>query len=174
MNDIRFVIAPLDIVFEKRDAKRDQFKKEYDSLSEFEEDSIGQWLKLAKARGETDDTDQVLLQLLVELNKKVDTLTSIIKNEEKSLIKLENKAKISHIGFEYLKLEDKILSLKQHYYARVLMPVFPKREIPLFMEAISEDSAKIVLIHDKDEKDWNAYVTARERIMIREMKAGIK
>ena len=51
------------------------------------------------------------------------------------------------------------------------MPFFPTREVPLFFKAISKNEAKVILLHERDEKDWNAYVVSRERVMIREMKA---
>ena len=51
------------------------------------------------------------------------------------------------------------------------MPVFPKREMPVFIKAISSNIGQILLMHDKDLKDWNSYVASRERVMIRELKA---
>ncbi len=171
MDDVRFVVAPLVVHFEKVGEKKEQFSKEYNVLSEFEEDAVGQWLKLAKARGETSETDPVLLTLMVEMHKKLDILTSIIKNEEKKLQVLAHSAMIAEIGFDHIKLEEPLLEKSESYYVRVEMPVFPKREMPLFVTALSSHVAKITNIHDKDERDWNAYVTARERVMIREAKA---
>ena len=170
MNELRFVVAPLPIYLEIVGEKEDDFTKEYNSLSEFEEDAVGQWLKLAKARGETGDSDQVLLALLVELHKKVDQLTAVIKKEERTLLSLAENATISHINFGHIKLEEGVLQEGKRYYSRVLMPVFPKREMAIFFQALSSDVAKITNIHDKDERDWSGYVTARERVMIREMK----
>ncbi len=170
MQNVRVVNAPLDIEFEESEKRYDEFKKEYDSLSEYEEDSIGQWLKLAKAKGETRDSDEVLLTLIVELHRKVDTLTSLIKNEEKEYIKLADIQKIEGIGYEHFKFEKEVLQTDREYYGRIAMPVFPKRQIPLFFKAISKDTAHITLMHEKDTKDWSAYVVARERVMIREMK----
>ncbi len=172
MDDIRFVVAPLVIYFEKVGEKQEIFSKEYNSLSEFEEDSVGQWLKIAKARGETGDSDQVLLTLLVELHKKVDMLTSIIKNEEKTLLPLSHKGMVSHIGYEHIMIEEDLFEVGEKYYARIEMPVFPKREIPLFVKALSENVAEILNIHEKDERDWSTYMAARERVMIREAKAA--
>jgi len=171
MEEIRFVVAPLHILLERVGDKEDTFSKEYSSLSEFEEDSVGQWLKIAKARGETGDSDQVLLTLIVELHKKIDRLTSIIKEEEKTLLPLADKAEISQIGFEHIMIEKDLFKEGERYYVRVEMPVFPKREIPLFVEALSANVAHITNIHDKDERDWSSYMAARERVMIREAKA---
>ncbi len=169
--DIRLVKSVLNVHLESMHGVCDEaFKKEYRILSDFEEDAVGQWLKLAKARGETSDSDDVLLTLLVELHKKVDLLTALIKNEERELLKLKLSTKICEIGFDHIKIEDDLLKNEEEYYCRIEMPVFPKREMPLFVKAVDKNIAQIVLMHEKDQKDWNAYVTARERIMIREMK----
>ncbi len=168
--DVRFVNAPLVVEYEESSKRYDTLKREYDSLSEYEEDSIGQWLKLSKAKGETRDSDQVLLTLMIELHRKIDALTMLIKEEEREFLKLPNIAKIKAIGYEHFKLEKNLLIKDKQYYARVSMPVFPKREIPLFFKAINENIAIITLIHEKDSKDWSAYVVARERVMIRELK----
>ncbi len=170
MESIRVVNAPLVIEYERCDKRYDEFKKEYDSLSEYEEDSIGQWLKLAKAKGDTKDSDEVLLTLMIELHRKIDELSALIKNEEREFVKLENIQRVEGIGYEHFKLERAVLLPDAEYYARVAMPVFPKREIPLFFKALSKDSAKITLMHQKDTRDWSAYVVARERVMIRELK----
>ncbi len=170
MEEIRFVTAPLHARFEESDHDLQRFRREYASLSELEEDPVGQWLKIAKARGETKESDQVLLTLLVELHKKIDRLTAIVKNEEKPLLPLAHEAPIDKIGFEHIHFQNPVLTPGVHYYCRIEMPVFPRREMPLFIEALDTQTAKIVLMHHKDEQDWNAYVTARERVMIRERK----
>ena len=171
MKDIRFVVAPLEATFDLASNNQENYEKEFQSMSEYEEDSIGQWLKIAKAKGETKDSDPVLLELIIELHKKIDRLTDIVKNEEKSLLELPKKAMISKIGFEHIQLEDAVLDESTDYYMRISMPLFPKREVPLFVRAIDSKSAKILRIHQKDERDWNSYVMARERVMIRQMKA---
>lgn len=169
--DIRFVATSLDIHLQLLDGSSDElFRKEYRVLSDFEEDAVGQWLKLAKARGETSDSDDVLLKLIVELHKKVDVLTALIKKEERQLLQLEIDSKICEIGFDHIKLEEGIFQKDREYYCRIDMPVFPKREMPIFIKGLDDNIAQIVLMHEADQKDWNAYVTARERIMIREMR----
>ncbi|MEH1009820.1 hypothetical protein QM027_01630 [Campylobacter concisus] len=42
----------------------------------------------------------------------------------------------------------------------------------LYLRAEDERLAKIENMHEEDEADWNAYVTARERVMIRELRAN--
>jgi hypothetical protein len=147
----------------------DLFKKEFDSLSEYDEDPVGQWLKIAKAKGETQDSDAVLLKLVVELHRKIDGLTKLIKNEEEEFLNLEQKLEINAINYEYFKVEQP-LKVGQKYYGRVLLPAFPKRLVPVFFTAIEQNIANIELMHDKDTRDWDAYMAAKERIQIRELK----
>jgi len=173
MNDIRFVPAVLKLHFEVlHDNNNENFRREYTALSEYEEDAIGQWLKISKARGETKDTDEVLLNLLVELHKKVDALTALVKNEETKLLTLAHTTDILEIGFEHIRIEDPLFDAGREYYGRIEMPVFPKREMPLYLKSIDPYTAEIILMHEKDMRDWNAYVVAKERAMIRELKKG--
>ena len=40
----------------------------------------------------------------------------------------------------------------------------------MFFKALDENIAEIVLMHQGDIKDWSSYMSARERVMIREAK----
>ena len=167
---IRLVPAPISLVFSLSHVDEENYKREYQQLSESDDDPISQWLKLAKARGDTADSDPVLLNLVVELHRKVDALEMFLKNEQPKRISLTNESKITSIGFEYFKLEENILEVGQEYYARIMMPVHPKRDVAVFFKAESSTLAKIIKMHDRDEKEWAAYLTARERVLIREAK----
>ena len=171
MENIRFVSAPLKIEFSEIGDKDEKYKREFDKLVQSDEDSIGQWLKLAKARGETSESDQVLLNLIVELHRKIDDLSAYIKDERPVYLDLDYERDVESIGFDHFKLIDGGLKLDKRYYGRILMPVFPKREFPLFFKALDENIAEIVLMHQGDIKDWSSYMSARERVMIREAKA---
>ncbi|MBE0491595.1 MAG: hypothetical protein IBX44_05045 [Sulfurospirillum sp.] len=171
MSNIRFVVAPLRIAFSLNDDEN--FKKEFDFLGLNDEDSVGEWLKLAKARGETSESDQVLLRLVVELHRKLDTLSAYVKGEQISYVDLSQTCDLEAIGYEHIKLSQALFNSGEEYYARIAMPIFPKREVPLFFKAYSTSEAKIVLMHEKDEKDYNAYLVARERALIREMRARL-
>lgn len=172
MNSIRYVNAPLKITFEKDEGSLLEFRREYDKLSSTDDDSVSEWLRLAKARGETSDSDQVLLTLVVELHKKIDELSSYVKGERHKFLELKEHVNIESIGHDHLKLETEILEKGQSYYGRIEMPFFPRREVPLYFKALSTNEAEITLIHERDDKDWSSYVVARERIMIREMRAN--
>ncbi len=168
MEDVRFVDTLLQMDFEELGSRDDDFKKEYNLLSEIEEDSVGQWLRKAKATGEAKDSDQVLLTLIVELHRKIDDLSAYIKQETKDLLKLQNSVMIDKIGFSHIQTAKKLFEKDKSYYARIEMPIFPTRKVPLFLKALEEDLAEVIMLHDKDQKDWNSYMTAKERAEIRE------
>ena len=166
----RLVPAPISILFSKMSVDKKAYEREFNQLSESDDNPINQWLKLAKARGETYDTDPVLLQLIVELHKKLDTLEMFLKNETPKRVSLTSKALIDEIGFEHFNLSEEVLEKGRIYYGRVEMPVYPKRDIGIFFKALNPTLAKIVKIHERDEREWSAYMTARERVLIREIK----
>ncbi len=168
---MRYINAPLKIEFDV-DNNSKEFKREYDSLSSTDDDSIGEWLRLAKARGNTDESDQVLLTLIVELHRKIDEMNDFIQGKKQTLIKLTKSTEIDAINYEHFRLKKDVLEVDYEYYGRIEMPFFPKRQVPIYFKAISKNEAKIVLLHERDETDWNAYVVARERVMIREMRAN--
>ncbi len=164
----RLVPAPISILFSEASTQREEFDREYQQLSESDDNPINQWLKTAKARGETAESDPVLLKLVVELHNKIDALEMFLKNEVPKRVSLTEEAHIDAIGFEHFNLSEEILQEGLEYYGRVEMPVHPKRDVGVFFVAQSKTLAQIVKIHDRDEKEWGVYLTARERVLIRE------
>ena len=172
--NIRFVSASLNISFEEvLDSNRSIFKNEYNTLNEYENDDIKEWVSKLKAHGKLDETDRVLLTLLVELHKKVDNLETLIKNEKDDGLKLQHHTKIIGIHFEYIGLNDYNFLENTLYFAKVELPVFPKREIPIYLIGLKQNMAKIHLISQKNQEDWNSLVMAKEREEIRKLKGGI-
>jgi len=168
--DIRLIPTPLFIEFEE---EKKEFKEEYDKLGSEIDDPVGQYLKMAKARGETKDSDKVAIELLSALHRKVDEILSLLKDDKQELMELKYTAKIIEIGYEHFKIKEKMFIPNQKYYARIDVPFFPQREVPIYFIAINEQIAEILTMHDRDIKDYNAFITARERALIREQK-GIK
>ena len=171
---VRLVPAPISLLFSPADVDKEAYEREYQKLSDSDDDPISQWLKLAKARGETAESDPVLLNLMVELHRKIDALEMLIKNEKPQRVSFAYEAHIESIGFEHFKLQEPLLEAGKLYYARVLMPVHPKRDVGIFFQALDGSLAEIVKIHERDEKEWAAYMTARERVLIREAKEAKK
>ena len=168
---IRLIAAPISLLYSEVTLDKENFLREYSQLSESDNDPISQWLKLAKGRGDTSETDPVLLNLVVELHRKIDALEMFLKNETPKRLSLTNKIQIESIGFEHFKVESDDLEAGKEYYGRVEMPVHPKRDVPIFFKALDSSLAEIIKIHERDEKEWGVYLTARERVLIREAKA---
>ncbi len=168
MSEPRLVLAPISLEFSEADLNEEAYEREFQQLSESDDDPISQWLKLAKARGETAETDPVLLNLVVELHRKIDALEAFLKDEIPTHISLTQAGEIESIGFEHFKLKESLLEEGKLYYGRVAMPVHPKRDIGIFFKARTSQLAEITKIHERDEKEWAAYMTARERILIRQ------
>jgi len=166
----RLVKAPISLVFSEASIDKEAYEREYQQLSDSDDNAINQWLKMAKARGETADTDPVILNLVVELHNKLDALEMFLKDEVPVRVSLINEAQIDSIGFEHFNLSEELLELDKEYYGRIEMPVHPKRDVGVFFIAQSKTLAHIVKIHDRDEKEWASYLTARERVLIREAK----
>ncbi|MDD2383299.1 MAG: hypothetical protein PHN18_03835 [Sulfurospirillaceae bacterium] len=170
MSEIRLVPAVLAIVFDKGTVENSDFMKEYYSLMQMNDDPLGAWLKTPKIRKIADDSDQVLLTLLIELHRKIDTLTHSLHSDSNDDSILTCKASIESIGHGYFQCDTPALCAGEHYYGRIDLPTFPRRNIPVFFRAQSETLAKIEMMHDDDEQTWSAYMVACERAMIRQMK----
>lgn len=166
----RLVKAPISILFSEASLDAEAYEREYQQLTDSDDNAINKWLKMAKARGETSDTDPVLLNLIVELHNKIDALEMFLKDEEPVRVSLMHEGEIDAIGFEHFDLTQELLEEGKEYYGRVEMPVHPKRDVGIFFKAVSKTLAEITKIHDRDEKEWSSYLTARERILIREAK----
>ncbi|MCR4942843.1 MAG: hypothetical protein K5978_08675 [Campylobacter sp.] len=168
---IRLIPAELSLEFERDGSGDEIFLREFNAITLNEEDPLGAWVKRAKARGDTKDSDQVLLTLLIELHRKFDELNERFSGVTKQRVKLSAKANIDSINFEHIHTSQDAFDKDDIYYARLVLPIFPKRTLPIYLEALDARTCKIIRMHEDDEGDWNAYVTARERIMIRQKKA---
>ena len=170
MNNIRLVDVSLELVYDFLDMNSEGFEKEFNSISEHDDDAIGQWLRSAKAKGDTSDSDPAVLHLIVELYRKMDRLENLILGTASKRLPLAMNGIIEKIGLEHLQLSQPLLETGKLYYGRVELPVLPRRETPFYFEALSPTLAKITRIHIKDTNEWAVYMTARERSMIRHLK----
>lgn len=172
LNDLatRLVKAPLKIEFSKIDNNYDTFKIEFDLLSENNDDPIGLWLKNIRARGKIIDENEPLLQLLIELHRKIDILNARFDDESKEYAKLDSSCNLDSIGHNILVFGDDCLEIGERYYSRLDISVFPTRKMPIFFEAFSKNQAKIILMHSRDISDFDGYIASKERANIREEK----
>jgi hypothetical protein len=172
MNDIWLVEAPLTIDFEDTNDREREFERDFGTRSETDDDAIGQWLRSAKAKGDTSDSDPVVLHMIVELYRKMDRLEHLILGNAPTRIGLADHGEIDKIGLEYFELSEALLETSKNYYGRLDLPIHPRREISLYFEAITPTLGKIIRMHSGDESEWGVYMRARERIMIRQLKGN--
>jgi hypothetical protein len=170
MSDVRLVTATIDLVYEEVVNEGEKYELEFNEISQTDEDSIGQWVKHAKVRTETNDSDTLMLNLLVELYRKIDKIELLLTKGAPKRLELAKEAFIESIGLEHFKLNSGGFEPGKRYYGRVEIATFPKREISFFFEAMDASLAKIVKMHVRDEKEWEYYMRACERAMIRQMK----
>lgn len=171
-HNTRIISAPLRIEFSKIQNNIEIFKKEFDLLSENNDDPISSWLKNARARGKIIDESEPVVQLLVELHRKIDTLAfQINKEDSKKYLNLDFSLSLNSIGHKLLIFPNDVLESNMHYYSRLDIAVFPLRKMPIFFNAINNNTAKITLMHDRDVIDFDNYIASRERSIIRESKS---
>lgn len=168
---MRIISAPLKIDFGKVGVDESLFKAEFDRLSENNDDPISAWIRNIRSRGRVVDESEPILQLLIELHRKIDSLSAQINNESKDYLTLESTAVLQSIGHNVLIFGEDLLEVGAKYYARLDIAVFPVRKIPLFFNALDSKNAEICLMHGRDEVDFDSYIAARERSIIRENKA---
>lgn len=173
MNEVHLVEAPLEVDFDRVEANPHAFEREYNTIGESDDDAIGQWLRVAKAKGETSESDPVVLHLIVELYRKIDRLEQIITNSVPKNFPLSQTGEIVRIGFEHFEVSEPLFQEGERYYGRIVLPLHNRKEVPLYFEALSPMLAKISRIHSKDEKEWGAYTMSRERMMIRQLKGKV-
>lgn len=171
MNEVHLVEAILEIEFDAAQANASEFEREYEVLGE--DDAIGQWLRAAKAKGETSESDPVVLHLIVELYRKLDRLEQIMTNSMPSHCALKHKGTIGRIGFEHFEISEPLLTEGERYYGRIVLPLQNRRVVPLYFEALSTTLAKMTQIHPSDEKEWDSYMMSRERKKIRKLKGNV-
>jgi len=172
--EINFIPANFEILYEEVTKENEhKFQKEYELLKEYATQDVKEWLKKAKIKGELENTDEILLTLLIELHKKIDRIENILTNQQENILDLAFKTFTTGIHFEYLMVKDNSFDKNKLYYSRIKLPVFPKKEFPIYIKAITNNIAKIDKISQKNQEEWNYIVRAKEREYIRELK-GVK
>lgn len=167
---LRWISAPLELFFSPEKVDEAAFRLEFEKMAESDDDPLGQWLKIARARGETRESDPVTLTILSELHRKVDELTALISGKKAERTGLGEKGRVEGLNYTHFLLAEPLLTPGERYYGRMVMPVFPQREIPLYFLAKESRVGELAVLHERDQKAWDVYVASRERVMIRQMK----
>ncbi len=170
----RLVLAPLSIVYGEASNDVKGYEREYHQLRELDDNPVNSLVKHAKSRADATEMELILINLIVDLHNKIDALEMFLKNEKPKRVFVPYASEIDSIGYEYFNISEESLSVGVEYYGRIVMPIYPKREIGIFFQAQTPTLALITRIHERDEKEWSSYIRARERVLIREAKENIK
>lgn len=149
------------------DLEENAFIQEYFRLNQQEEGGIDRWLKLAKGRDY--DGDEVMLELLLEVYKKLERIEQKLNKDSSNLKPLEIERLTHSIGHGVLCF-DKELQEGGLYYGRMDLPVFPNKLIPFFMQMLTPTIGKIVKMGQTHIKAYDSYVVECERLQIRAQK----
>lgn len=132
--------------------------------------SIDEWISFEKAKSDGENSDPLTIKLLTGIYKKLDELSSLLKNEKNPRKELEFTQITDAIGFEGFSFGVDCLKEGEIYFARISLPLFVKSEIPVFFEAVNSRAAKITKITPSDEKEWAHFVARNEIMEIRKAK----
>ncbi|MDY3113174.1 MAG: hypothetical protein SOW25_02475, partial [Helicobacter sp.] len=127
----------------------ESFAQEFNKLTQSDEDPIGEWLRITKAKkGNLDSDNAVILELLVEVYRKIESLERRISGDIKDYTPLRESAEIRTIGHGCFAINKNLLE-NMLYYGRILLPTFPARVVPVYF-TYSSNLAWIDRIHARD------------------------
>ncbi|WP_104696956.1 MULTISPECIES: hypothetical protein [unclassified Helicobacter] len=124
------------------------------------------WFEALQNKDKGENT--VVLEVLMELYKKISSLEKkILKEEEQKLLNLDFKSMILALGHEVVWIESAVFEENKNYYLRFILPTFSDRIIPIFARALSKNALIITKMHPRDIQDFDGYIVAREMEQIR-------
>ncbi|CAM3287426.1 hypothetical protein [Helicobacter labetoulli] len=170
----RIVPCELEVAFAKAEENLSAYKKEFVALSQHRYGSITQWLNKNKSKNRLEDTDEVLLELLVELYQKVENIEQILLNKSFAYVPLGAEGIANFVGHSVLCMPESVFERGQEYYLRIFLPAFPKRHIGIFAHSIDEKIVVFTQIHQGDVGDFDSFVAQMERLMILDSKSVVK
>ncbi|MDE5591786.1 MAG: hypothetical protein K2I63_02345 [Helicobacter sp.] len=170
----RLIDTSLRIEYEEVHNQPESFIEEFNKLTQSDEDPIGEWLRLMRAKkGNLDAENTIILELLVEIYRKIEKLEQTIEGSKKSYLTLKNENLVTTIGHHCFAIKDSNLLENTLYYGRIELPTFPTRIVPIYFLS-RNNLAWIEKIHSRDENEWDSYVASKERALIRFLKSNKK
>ncbi len=168
----RLIDTALKIRYDTAHSNAEEFALEFNKLTQSDEDPIGEWLRLMRAKkGNLDSENTIVLELLVEIYRKLELLEHKIQGDTKIYTPLAYEGLITTIGHSCFALRDSTLQENTLYYGRVELPTFPTRIIPIYF-IFHTHLALVEKIHARDENEWDSYVASKERALIRSIKSN--
>lgn len=127
--------------------------------------SLQQWFERLQNKDKGENT--AVLEILIELYKKVVDLEKRIQGNQKKLIVLDSKSVILGLGHGVMWIEKDVLEVGKSYYLRFVLPNFSDRIIAIFAKALSKNALHVTKMHSRDIQDFDSYVVAKEMEKIR-------
>ena len=91
MEKSRLINTALKIHYDTAHSNAEEFAIEFNKLTQSDEDPIGEWLRLMRAKkGNFDNENTIVLELLVEIYRKIELLEHKIQGETKTYVPLSN------------------------------------------------------------------------------------
>ncbi len=158
------------IEFEELGDREDEFLREFDTFSETNSNPIDDMIQKMKAKEGKNAPEDMTIFLLAELHKKIDELTKLVKGDKHTYIELKNKTTLDFAWFDHLVIGG--LKAGETYYARLEIPLFRPRPIPMFFRATDEGNAEISKIWARDRQEFDSYLASKEREEIAMQRLG--
>lgn len=155
------------------DSLHTQALEEYNALTQLHKNSIENWLHSLKLRSgdcKCGAGSVVLGEMLVHIYKKIEHLEHLITKSQVSYIPLESIAHSTKLGHGIIILDSAQLIINEKYYARIMLPIFPARCVPIFATAKENNVLQVTKIGDQDLKDYDSYIVSIEREMLKARK----
>ncbi len=155
--------AGLNVELQMCDINDSYFLQEYLNINV--STKLSKWKKLA-SKVNFDENEKLIFELILSLKEDLARLENSLLKQD-TLLPLAQKGIISALNFEYLNFLDSILQKDKEYYLRFTLN---NQKMAIFVEAQSENLAKIVKIKAEDRVLYDAFVVEIQRDMIRNKK----
>ncbi|MDO7253488.1 hypothetical protein [Helicobacter cappadocius] len=138
------------------------YNQEYNQITNINTDGFEQWLERLKSKNKLDGDNEIILEVLDQIYRKLISIENLINKNEIKLYPLEKKGFISALGHGVICTEIADFEVDVDYYLRFELPVFPKRIVAIFGKAIDRRVVKITKMHQKNIEDFDMYIANKE------------
>ncbi|PAF47267.1 hypothetical protein BKH46_04075 [Helicobacter sp. 12S02634-8] len=141
---------------------------EYQHLSTDGSDTLGKWLENLKHKANASSNafgngeNAVILEVLIQIYHKLNTLEALIKDQAPKLLALDFQTSIQALGHGVICANQGAFEPSQEYYLRFELPIFPQRYIGAFGKAFDTQILQITQMHSRDIQDFDMYIANQE------------
>lgn len=155
----RIVPCSIEVSYDK---SSDIYEEEYTQIVDNNTDGFENYLEKLKSKNKIDGDSEVILEVLAQIYRKIISIEKTIHQREDKLCSLEKQGVICALGHGVICIRSMYFEVGMSYYLRFELPVFPKRLVGVFGEAIDGQVVKITKMHQKDIEDFDMYIANKE------------